>query len=212
MYIADRNEYVAHQQAGFLFWLLWVAATTLGAIAGRYLEELILLNALLPGAFDILSVAAGGAVAGALMGIVQALVLMPYLKRQGAIEWLIATILGRTASAIIIFLYADALSGLFLDNRYTTICGLIILRILLGGVLGLILAFPQYLVLKRRSEKAVYWLFANAAISMVTTYISVFTVGIFYGLVTGVVTGYVLVDILRNPTRRAEWRVRNFEL
>ena len=208
MYIADRNEYVEHRQAGFLFWLLWVAATTLGAFAGHYLEGFMLVNGRLPGAFDILSVAAAGAVAGVLIGLPQVLLLMPYLKRHGAIEWLIATVLGRIASGIIIFLYADALSGLYLDNNYTTICGLIILRILLGGVLGLLIAFPQYLVLKHRSVKAPFWLLANASVSMVTTYITVLTVGIPYGLITGAVTGYAMVDILRNPTRGAEWRVR----
>jgi NhaP-type Na+/H+ or K+/H+ antiporter len=133
---------------------------------------------------------------------------MPYLKVHGGIEWLIATILGRTASAIIIFLYADALAGLFLNNDYTTICGIIILRILLGVLLGLVLAFPQYLVLRHRSGKAPFWLLANGSVSGVTTYITVLTVGIPYGLITGAVTGYALVDILRNPTRRAEWRVR----
>jgi len=208
MYVADRKEYVEYQQAGVLFWLLWVVATTLGAFVGRYIEEFVLLNAMLPGAFDIVTVAAAGAIGGALIGLGQALVLLPYLKRQGAIEWIIATTLGRIATQIIFFLYADALAGLFLDNTYTTVCGLIVIRILFGGVLGLIFAFPQYLVLKQRTSRAAYWLLANAGVSMVTTYISVFTVGIFYGLVTGLVTGYVMVDILRNPTQRAEWRVR----
>ncbi len=207
MYVAERNEYVEHQEAGFLFWLMWVAATTIGAFAGHYLENLTR-NIQLPGAFDILSVAAGGAVAGVVIGLAQALVLMPYLKRRGAIEWLIATILGRTASWIIFFLYGDALSGLFFDNSYGTICGLILLKLLLGGVLGFILAFPQYLVLRHRSTKSVFWLIANIGVSVITTYIFILTVGIFYGLLTGVVTGYVLVDILRHPTRQAEWRVR----
>jgi len=57
MYVAERNEYVEHQEAGFLFWLMFVAATTAGAFAGHYLENLTR-NIQLPGAFDILSVAA----------------------------------------------------------------------------------------------------------------------------------------------------------
>lgn len=196
-----------HREAGFLFWLLFIGATTLGAFAGNFLEELVR-SAPLPGALDILSVAAGGAVAGAVIGLAQALLLMPYLKKSGAIEWLVATILGRIASGIIFFLYEDALSGLFTDTSYTTVCGLILLKLLLGGVLGFILAFPQYLVLRHRSTKAVFWLVSNVGVSVVTTYIFFLTVGIFYGLLTGVVTGYIMVDILRHPTRQAEWRVR----
>ncbi|MEO6458090.1 MAG: hypothetical protein ABIO92_07420 [Chloroflexia bacterium] len=207
MYVAERNEYVERQEAGFLFWLMFIAATTLGAFVGHYLEDLIRIVQL-PGAFDILSIAAGGAVAGAVIGLAQALVLMPYLKRQGALEWLVASILGRIASGIIFFLYGDALSGLFFDNSYGTVCGLILLKLLLGGVLGFILAFPQYLVLRHRSTKAVFWVIANIGVSVITTYIPFLTVGVFYGLLTGVITGYVMVDILRQPTRLAEWRVR----
>jgi len=207
MYIAERNEYVQYREAGILFWLLWVAATAVGAFAGHYLEGQIL-TVRLPGAFDILAAGAGGAVAGVIIGLLQGLILMPYIKMQGAIEWLIATILGRTASGIVIFLYADALAGLFLDNNYTTICGLIFLRLLLGGLLGLLISLPQYFVLRHRSRNARFWPMSNIGVSMVTTYITTLTVGTFYGLVTGAATGYAMVDVLRNPTKHAEWRVR----
>lgn len=188
-----------------MFWLQWVAATTLGATVGQPLENLVN-GASLKGPFDILPAAGGAAVTGLLIGLAQAFVLLRYLKPGASSEWVVGTVLGRVAAAVVAFLYFDTMSGIFLDDSQATICGVLFLRALLGAVLGLLIALPQYFILKPRTEKPIVWLIANAGISALTTYIFIFSEGILYGVLTGIVTGYILVDLLRHPTRYAEWR------
>src|SRR5262245_14091525 len=142
MYEQQRDEYASHRGTGCflgLIWLGWVLATVVGFLVGEWLGEAVqnfffppavdaprLLslegNIQAAGALQYFSSFIGGLVAGAVLGVAQGLILLPFLKGAGFVEWVAATTIGRMASWLLIYVFSRELIGLTLDRDISGMC------------------------------------------------------------------------------------------
>src|SRR5215210_72088 len=114
-------------------WLAWFAASMVGYLGGEWLGEVIESAIIGPDAprllsiegkvelaqpFDYLAAGIGGLVAGVVLGLAQGLVLLPYLKRQGVLEWVAATTLGRMVRWVALFVVGQQMFELVLDKSF----------------------------------------------------------------------------------------------
>ena len=239
MYDIDRDSFT-QSAPGCFYWmigLLWVAVTVVTFILGESLRQFIvgLINpqaAELPrvlslegtitmtglGGLEIAAELVGGLAMGLVIAIGQALVLYPFLKMEGALEWVTATTLGTTLGWLAIFLISQEMVRLVLDKQ---IAGLCMLFVILGGVgitAGVAVGYAQAIVFRRRVVHPGWWVLANipgffatAVLVMFTLYIETentvrnFTTPI-VAVITGISTGIALMELLRRPTYEAEWR------
>ena len=158
------------------FYLRWIAANSLAELLGLgatfaldilFFTQLPEPKRLLPAVGLILLTTATGAVEGTVVGLLQWSVLRAPFPRVTRREWLLATLTG-------------ALVAWFLGSLPSTLIGLVgdssgaaaqepeawLMMLLAAGMglfLGLILALPQGIVLRRQARRAWAWLPANAA-------------------------------------------------
>ena len=239
MYESERDAY-AEGGPGCLYWaiaLAWVLVTAAGFVLGESLRGMVV-DLFTPNASSVPRVLSiegqvrlggiqplqimpellGGLAAGVVMAVGQGLVLFPFLKLAGALEWAAATVIGRAISWSAIYVVSQAMVGLVLDKPMP---GVVILFVFMAGIAiiaGLILGYAQALVLRRRVAHPAWWLMANIpgyfAMSVLITFALYIetqntvrdATTLIVGIVTGISTGIALVELLRHPTHEAEWK------
>src|SRR5207249_9345373 len=170
MYVQERDAYTeayrgAHGCVFWAIWLVWVAVTyagfTLGESLGQVEERIFAPQILeLPrtlslegyigvgGPSYLPAALAGGLVAGLVLGIAQGLVLLPFLRLRGTIEWVGATTAGVAIGWAALYALSREMAGLVVDKSGL---GPVVLLALLAGVgiiVGLALGYPQAIVLR----------------------------------------------------------------
>jgi len=235
----DQDEYTASQQNApswffMLIWLGWVALTAAGYYGGRWIAEsaadfltgsstaagLLSIEGTVrdSGIAGFFLALVGGAVAGLVLGIAQGILLLPFIKISGALEWLLATVIGRSAQWAVLYVMALAMRGLVIDQSFVGLMLLFAMMLLIGVMCGVALAYPQAQVFKRRSSRS-SWLIVTTVIGTAgTAFVIAMTLLVesqntirdYSTLVTAIVlavaTGFALLEILHHPTPTAEWR------
>lgn len=155
-------------------WLRWVGANAMAEMVGLgatfAIDFLIIAQFAgqgIPGSIiSILLVTASGAIEGSVVGLLQWLVLrrpFPEVKRRA---WIMATIVG----AMVAWFFGSLPSTLIDMGAQQSGTGaeepsaavVLLLAAGMGLVLGVVLAFPQWRVLRRVVMKAWWWIPANA--------------------------------------------------
>lgn len=158
------------------FYLRWIAANSLAELLGLgatfaldilFFTQLPEPKRLLPAVGLILLTTATGAVEGTVVGLLQWSVLRAPFPRVTRHEWLLATLAGALVAwflgslpSTLIGLGGDS-SGAAAQEPETWL--MMLLAAGMGLFLGLILALPQWIVLRRHARRAWVWLPANAA-------------------------------------------------
>jgi hypothetical protein len=239
MYVQERDAYYeAHHGApGYVYWALWLAWLVVNIVAFIVSESLGqgVQTSLFPpdpssarllsleghvvsdGVVQYGSAVIGGLVAGAVLGILQGVVLLPFLKLAGMLEWVLATTVGRAARWIAMYVISRELVGLTLDNHIVGVFVLFSLLIAVGIIAGVTLGYAQNIVLRRRVHHSEWWVLANIpgpvgvglVIGMTLSIAGENTLRDFstplIAIVTAAVTGIALIDLLRHPSEQAEW-------
>jgi hypothetical protein len=239
MYDEERDAYAdAHRGApGCIFaliWFVWVVVNVVAFTAGDALGQSVR-YALAPelatatntitlegrveatGPLLLVPMLAGALTTGAVIGIAQGLVLLPFMKLLGTLEWTAATIVGWVVRWIAAFAVARTMVGLVLDWDIVGACLLVFWMIGLALIAGGTLGFAQAIVLRRRVHHPEWWVATNLAGPLIAAWLlslSFYFEGenLFRGfltpvvaLFTGMSTGVALLDFLRHPTTQAEW-------
>jgi hypothetical protein len=234
------DEQDIHAEAGpgcvyWLVWLAWVLANVAAFQLGESLREgvISLFNpqvAQLPRALSLEGrVAAssslqivpellGALASGLVIAIGQALVLFPFFKLSGALEWAAATIIGRAAGWIAIYAVSWGMLGIVLDDPAPGLCILFVLLSGVGVIAGIALGYAQGIVLRRRFQHPTWWVLANVPGFAATGVLVLLTLNIqvenvvrdyttlIIAVTTAMITGIALMELLRHPTPQAEWR------
>jgi hypothetical protein len=239
MYEMERDAYTeAHRGgSGILYcglWLLWVVvnivAFGISESLGEAVEAFIVQAE--PATTQLLSLdrtmhvtdwngyiaaVVGGIVAGVVLGAGQGLILAPYLKWKGFLEWLVATTIGRAVRWIALFVIGQQLVGLVADKHIVGACFVLMLLIGMGCIGGGALGYAQSVVLRRRVHHSEWWILANLAGPVAAAILIVLGLYIedqnvfrywtnpIMAIITACATGVALVDLLRHPTPHAEW-------
>jgi hypothetical protein len=174
VYVYERDEYAeAHRPGPRLgFWLAWVAATIFATVIARVLVTTIIDPTSNIGSSPVVYAAIGGAAVGALAGLCQGLLLLPYIKRSGTIGWVGATIIGRSVRAVslstvgLTLLDASLELGsntnlLEAEQAWVSFCGYWLVSIVVGAVAGIPTGFAQSLVLKNQVMWSSRWILAT---------------------------------------------------
>ena len=144
----------------------WVAACIAGAFAGLALVGglgaiLMVVAAIAPVAVGLLTAATillAGAVQGAVMGFAQSLVLAHAIPSMPRSTWIRATVIGAVAAWVL----ALALSGFSTTGEPVSPALMAIAMLVTGTVLGLVLGYAQWRVLRAHLRGAGWWMVANA--------------------------------------------------
>lgn len=239
MYEAEHDTF-SDNAPGCLFWgvwLIWVIVNIVAFLLGESLRQAVIsffnpqvaelpralslegrVNVNPTGSLQILPEVLGALADGAVIAVGQALVLYPFLKLAGALEWAAATMIGRAAGWLAIFTVSRVMVGVVLDEPIPGLCILFVLLTGVGTIAGLALGYAQGIVLRRRVEHPTWWVLANipgfvatGILVMLTLYIQTensvrdYTT-LIAGAITGMITGIALMELLRHPTLQAEWR------
>lgn len=169
------------------------------------------------GGLQILPELAGGIAAAAVLALAQGIVLVPFLKATGIVEWTAATIIGRTVGWMAIYIATQEMVRLVISKENGGLCLLFAALVGTGVISGLSLGYAQGIVWRRRTSHPGWWVLANipgpviaAIMVMVALYVGTENTIrdgtiLIAGLVTGVCTAITLMDLLRYPTQEAEW-------
>jgi hypothetical protein len=237
MYVSD--DYRASQQNApawfyILIWIGWVALTIGGYVLGKWLADgvtAVLLGSSVTGRalsiegnMQVAGVAGYGVaiVAGIVSGVVlaaaQSIVLVALLRGKVTLEWVAATVIGRTVQWFIIYMTAMGMINIVVDKELLNV-GLFFLMLALAGALGgAALAYPQMQVLKQRANRTGVWLTANLVGPVVTALVVGMTLFVesennvrdYTTLLTGIIvaisTAFALLEIVHHPLATAEWQ------
>ncbi|HKP51456.1 MAG TPA: hypothetical protein VJ183_02270 [Chloroflexia bacterium] len=239
MYEIERDAY-AESGPGCLYQLIalaWVLVTVAAFVLGESLRGIVV-GFLAPntselprvlsvegqvwmGGFaplQILAEFAGGLASGAVIAVGQGLVLFPFLKLAGALEWAAATIIGRGVAWLAIYIVSQAMVRLVLDNQIVGVCMLFLVLGGVGIIAGLALGYAQGVVFRRRVTHPTWWVLANIPGYLATTFLITLTLYIqtentvrdyttlIAGGITAISTAVALMEMLRHPTPEAEWK------
>lgn len=225
-----RTSRPAHITIGV--WFAWVVASMIGYLLGEWLGEAIEALIIGPDAPRLLSVEGrvemaqplgyvgsilGGVVAGVVLGAAQGLVLLPYIKMRGMLEWIIATTIGRMARWVALFIISQQLVSLVFDKSFAG--SLILFGLLVGAgiIAGLTLGYAQSVVLRRRVERSTWWIWANIPGPVFTALVVGMTLFMeghnvirdcttpMIAAISAGITGIALNELLNRPTKQAEW-------
>lgn len=197
-------------------WLWWVAYTTLGYfILGAVTIAVI---RFMPGGLLL------GAILGmGVVGFMQWFVLRRYLPAMRGLGWTLATVLGQLVGMILAFIVAVLLGPrlyLTFASSVETIGGPIAQSVnafVNGAVLGTIIGFAQWLILRRYLQAAGWWVSATAVAMALSSVVSALwlpgigsgglvalplTMSI-TGVIVGAFTGIILVGLLRRSAKLA---------
>jgi hypothetical protein len=221
----------------YLIWLAWVVVNVIAYLIAGGVGEAIETAIAQPGSdaerllsiegrveqadlLVFLAAVVAGIVAGVIIGIAQGLVLFPYLKMKGVLEWIGATTLGWAVRWVALFVISQQLVRIVVDRNLEGTCFLFALLIGIGVIAGATLGYAQSLVLRRRVDRANWWVWANipgpVAASLLVgmgLYIESQNIlrdwtGLIGAIVGAAATGIALTDLLRHPTKYAEWYER----
>lgn len=157
-------------------WFGWVAVSMIGYLGGEWLGEAVETFILGPDVPRLLSIegrvelaqplsylvsAIGGLVAGVVLGLAQGLLLLPYLKTRGMVEWVVVTTLGRMVRWVALFVIGQQLVALVVDRTWLGSCVLFGLLVGMGIIAGLALGYAQSRVLRDRVNRSSWWVLAN---------------------------------------------------
>jgi hypothetical protein len=113
-----------------------------------------------------------GLVIGLCTAVAQAVVLLPYFKKSGALQWVGVSMLGRIARTLLITL----LSYTLLANLPTEAPGALFIGViaayvgammLTGGAAGAVIGYAQRFILEKRVARAQRWVWINVISSAV---------------------------------------------
>lgn len=235
----ERDEYIHNYRdpAGCMFWVAWLAwaaatffAFIVGDTLGKSVEAMLAPETVgLPRALSIaqavdagaslnlFAAVSGGLVAGVVLAVGQGLVLLPFMKRAGVLEWALATIAGRAAGWTAIYVVSKQMVGLVLDKDGYGFLFLVLLLVGTALIAGLAVGYAQSIVLYRRVQYPGRWLAANlygpimaglliAAILFVEgeNVLRDLNTG-FAAAITAISTAIALKDVFSMSTSRAEW-------
>jgi hypothetical protein len=198
-------------------WLWWVVYTTLGYfILGAVTIAVI---RFMPGGLLL------GAIVGPLgmgaVGFMQWFVLRRYLPAMRGLGWTLATVLGQLVGMILAIIVAVLLGPrlyLTLASSGETIGGPITQSanaFVNGAVLGTIIGFAQWLILRRYLQAAGWWVSATAVAMALSSVVSALwlpgigsgglvalplTMSV-TGVIVGAFTGIILVGLLRRSAK-----------
>ncbi|MDE5099991.1 MAG: hypothetical protein O4861_17300 [Trichodesmium sp. St16_bin4-tuft] len=188
------------QQVGWRFWFQWVLANMVGGVVGFFVGLLVVQWA--NNIMVSFRLAVFGTVFGAVVGSLQWWVLRKRLSQ--ARWWILATAL---ASAIL-FSTSDVLSNAVRDVVSNTV----IQGVVISSLIGLVIGSAQWLVLRKQLSQSHWWILASVLGITATLFASfyysrleqasswnfIFWLSIF-GIIYGVITGFALVWLLRQP-------------
>jgi hypothetical protein len=237
MFEAEHDSYAENAPGCFYWavWVAWVAANVVAFLLGESLREAVisLINpqvADLPralslegrvavtGSPEILSEVLGAVASGAVIAVGQSLVLFPFLKLAGALEWAAATIIGRAAGWIAIYAVSRGMLGIVVDEGISGLCLLFVLLVGVGIIAGIALGYAQGIVFRRRVDHPSWWVLANIPGFAATGVLVLLTLDIqvenvvrdyttlIIAATTAMITGIALMELLRHPSPQAEWR------
>jgi hypothetical protein len=211
--IAERSK----QGPSFLAWLGWTIATAAGTVGGLWLVGTLIQARASGRADEVIGLALSGAVIGFAIGTAQALVLFPFLKSKGSIEWVVASVVGRTLYTLAVSQFLEPLLRSLSLERSDALwsCGLLgLILVGVGAMAGLAGSYPQMLVLRDRVTHPEWWLLASMAAGAATRILVALQIfadadsnGLLTGITTGAITGITLVYLLRHPGPGAEWAI-----
>ncbi len=198
---ASRRTHSKRPKAGWWFWLCWVLANTIGAVAFLPVGLYMLIVANISFTFQswtiaMIGMSLGGAVLGAVIGLAQWLVIRKHLPRSR--WWLLATSLGMAVGmflAVVAVISRGWHSWSLSVGLGQGIAGFIYVGYAVAG-------FTQWLVLRRQVAKSSLWLLANLIIALTCACLLLTGFGdIFFGVfasfvISGAITGAVLVWLL----------------
>jgi hypothetical protein len=235
----DQDEYSASRQNApswffLLIWLGWVVLTLAGYLGGQWLaqstSDFLLGSSSAGRVFSIeglvrdagvegfLVALVSGAVAGLVLGVAQGLMLLAFLKVSGTLEWLIATILGRSTQLAVVYLVGVAMRGLTIDQTFVGLVLLFAMLLVTGILSGTALGYPQSQVFKRRSSRSSWWIVTNVIATAGTAFVIGMTLivesqntmrdysTVVAAILAAIATGFALLEILHHPRPAAEWQ------
>jgi hypothetical protein len=179
----------ATRSIGCAFWITWLFATVIGSgigwLAGWWVSFQV------PGELGTLSLSL---VMGTVLGLAQWLMLRGIIR--SAVWWIPGSALGWGIGF---------LSGAYLANLLQLAD--VGMYLVLGGVIGLCSGFAQWLVLRRVSSYANWWI-PVSMFSWASAFIyyqgGISLHGAFFGLLVGIVSGWALVGIMNFTDRRQQ--------
>lgn len=209
------------------FWKSWIIANAMAELIGLGSSSLLWLLFFFGmesylGVFlaAVVVVIGSTLLEGSAVGIAQALVLRQWLPKLSLRQWWLATMLG----AFVAWCFGMAPSTMMTMNAETTTAApppaisdtiIYLLALLMGLVLGPVLALPQWWVLRRHVARAWLWLPANAvawslgmlaifvvigllpAATITVTTVLIILMGLLIaGAIVGAVHGVVLIWLL----------------
>jgi hypothetical protein len=193
---------------GWNVWLWWVGYTTLGYM----LRGLIAALTATRGPRELMLMPVIGALSLGLVAGLQWLVLRRYLVELRWFSWVGVTIVGQLAALGCLALGAAA--SLILGTRIIEFIGVSALRLLtvivLGGLVGAVMGFAQWLVLRKYLAASAWWIPATFLAWVVVALLTPSSLGFEFGrtatrlmpqliggLITGSITGTTLILLFR---------------
>jgi len=182
------NDYL-----GWVFWVMWVLANSVAWILGMAVFWILsfILDPLLQGPFNVLGWGAVGALIGTFFGVNHWFLFRPLGNEtigKWAHWWFIATIIGwGIAIAVMVSIGSGEELGFAV----------------LGAIIGISVGIPQWFVLRPYAQRAEWWGLCNTVgwilglglIDWIDQAIGFFLAGV----VSGAVTGAIMIWFLRNP-------------
>src|SRR5215218_5421129 len=148
-----RDDYAAKQTRGLGcgFWFLWTAATTIGGFAGQFVAQTALRgivpdDASLP--IVMLALVPFGLITGAVIGLLQGVVILRYLKPVGLRDWILASAFGGLLRWSVLGPISASL--IFAMNTGFVQCNALIPLMLFGALSGAAFGLLQSFVLSKR--------------------------------------------------------------
>ncbi|MDE5068624.1 MAG: hypothetical protein O4752_05520, partial [Trichodesmium sp. St4_bin8_1] len=190
------------QQVGWRFWFQWMLANIVGGVVGFFVG--LLVDQWANNTIGSFGLAVFGTVFGAVVGSLQWWVLRKRLSQ--ARWWILATAL---ASAIL-FSTAEVMWNAVRDVVSNTVIQVVVI----SSVVGLVIGSAQWLVLRKQLSQSHWWILASV-LGITATLFAIFYYSrrfeptssswflilllSIFGIIYGVITGFALVWLLRQP-------------
>ena len=163
-----------NQKNRLKLWLQWIVANALGELVG--LGTIGVIGLLIASnwgesvskestIFFALLMIILGAFEGAVIGFAQWLVLRRIVNRLSSRSWVLASLIGATSAWILGMLPSTIISLSTQEESSSpdfNDAQIVLLAVVMGVVLGIILALPQWMVLHKYARRAGWWFGANS--------------------------------------------------
>jgi hypothetical protein len=142
----------------------------------------------------------------ATLGIAQALVLLPYFKLRGSLEWMAATIVGNLLVSLLAY---ATLNYLFAQSSADPMIFAVMLLPIVAVIVG---TLPQWFVLRKRVERAWVWVLTHLGLVVMGLILAPILEAlpglaetIVVTLIAGIITGIMLEGLMLDPGPNATW-------